>query len=86
LLGRSTNLTRIVYAFDMVVLNALDRFHLAQAVIVGIAFPLGNRVPQLQCIDVHAKQLLRNKLIDHRQYITKRGEAMPEILNWQWSY
>ncbi|MBC7969762.1 MAG: hypothetical protein H7Z11_06495 [Verrucomicrobia bacterium] len=55
----------------MVVLNELDRFRLAQDVIVGIAFPLGNRVPKLQAISVHTKQLLRNKLIDHRQYITQ---------------
>lgn len=64
--------------FDMVVLNDLDRFHLAQDVI--------DRVPQLQAIGAYAKQLLRNKLIDHRQYITKHGEDMPEILNWKWSY
>ena len=64
--------------FDMVVLNDLDRFHLAQDVI--------DRVPQLQAIGAHAKQILRNKLIDHRQYITKYGEDMPEILNWQWTY
>ncbi|PZV07356.1 MAG: phosphoketolase [Leptolyngbya sp.] len=64
--------------FDMVVLNDLDRFHLAQDVI--------DRVPQLQAIGAQAKQLLRSKLIDHRQYITKHGEDMPEILNWKWSY
>jgi xylulose-5-phosphate/fructose-6-phosphate phosphoketolase len=64
--------------FDMVVLNDLDRFHLAQDVI--------DRVPQLQSIGAHAKQLLRDKLIEHRHYITKHGEDMPEILNWKWSY
>ncbi len=64
--------------FDMVVLNDLDRFHLAQDVI--------DRVPQLQAIGAHAKQLLCNKLIDHREYITKHGEDMPEILNWKWTY
>ena len=64
--------------FDMVVLNDLDRFHLAQDVI--------DRVPQLQAIGAHAKQLLCNKLIDHREYITKHGKDMPEILNWQWTY
>ena len=64
--------------FDIVVLNDLDRFHLAQDVI--------DRVPQLQSIGAHAKQLLRDKLIEHRHYITKHGEDMPEILNWKWSY
>jgi len=64
--------------FDMVVLNDLDRFHLAQDVI--------DRVPQLQAIGAHAKQLLCNKLIDHKEYITKHGEDMPEIRNWKWTY
>ena len=64
--------------FDMVVLNDLDRFHLAKDVI--------DRVPQLQAIGAHAKQLLHNKLINHREYITEHGEDMPEILNWQWTY
>ncbi len=65
-------------SFDMVVLNDLDRFHLAQDVI--------DRVPQLQASGVYAKQILCNKLIDHRQYITEHGEDMPEIRNWKWSY
>ena len=65
-------------AFDMVVLNDLDRFHLAQDVI--------DRLPQLQSIGAHAQQLLRDKLIEHRHYIVKHGEDMPEILNWQWSH
>ncbi len=64
--------------FDMVVLNDLDRFHLAQDVI--------DRVPKLQSTGAHAKQLLRDKLIEHRHYITKYGEDMPEIRNWKWSY
>jgi xylulose-5-phosphate/fructose-6-phosphate phosphoketolase len=64
--------------FDMVVLNDLDRFHLAQDVI--------DRVPKLQSTGAHAKQLLRDKLIEHRHYITKHGEDMPEIRNWKWSH
>ena len=64
--------------FDMVVLNDLDRFHLAQDVI--------DRVPKLQSTGAHAKQLLRDKLIEHRHYITKHGEDMPEIRDWKWTY
>ena len=64
--------------FDMVVLNDLDRFHLAQDVI--------DRVPKLQSTGAHAKQLLRDKLIEHRYYITKHGEDMPEIRDWKWTY
>jgi xylulose-5-phosphate/fructose-6-phosphate phosphoketolase len=64
--------------FDMVVMNDIDRFHLAIDVI--------ERVPRLQNIAVYLKQTLRNKLSDHKQYIYKHGEDMPEIQNWQWPY
>ncbi len=64
--------------FDMVVLNELDRFHLVADVI--------DRVPQLRQSAAHAKQSIRNKLIDHKQYIATHGEDMPEIRNWKWPY
>jgi xylulose-5-phosphate/fructose-6-phosphate phosphoketolase len=62
--------------FDMVVLNELDRFHLFEAVI--------DRVPQLGSRAAYAKQAIRDKLIEHKQYISKHGEDMPEILEWRW--
>ena len=64
--------------FDMVVLNDLDRFHLVNDVI--------DRLPQLGSAAAYTKQLLRDKLIEHRQYITTYGTDMPEIQNWQWPY
>ena len=64
--------------FDMTVLNDLDRFHLAGDVV--------DRVPKLQRVGGHFKQFLRNKLIEHKQYIRERGEDMPEIENWKWEY
>src|SRR5713101_9014098 len=57
--------------FDMTVLNDLDRFHLAGDVI--------DRVPRLQGIASHVKQMLRNRLIDHKLYIAEHGDDMPEI-------
>jgi xylulose-5-phosphate/fructose-6-phosphate phosphoketolase len=61
--------------FDMVVLNDLDRFHLAGDVI--------DRVPGLAAGAAHVKQALRDKRIEHKQYIAEHGEDMPEILNWR---
>ncbi|MBI5887237.1 MAG: phosphoketolase family protein [Deltaproteobacteria bacterium] len=62
--------------FDMVVLNDLDRFHLADDVI--------DRVPNLGARAAYAKQFIRDKLIDHKNYIRKYGEDMPEIRDWTW--
>jgi xylulose-5-phosphate/fructose-6-phosphate phosphoketolase len=62
--------------FDMTVLNDLDRFHLAGDVI--------DRVPSLQSVAAHTKQLLRNKLVDHKLYVTRYGDDMPEIRDWRW--
>jgi xylulose-5-phosphate/fructose-6-phosphate phosphoketolase len=62
--------------FDMTVLNDLDRFHLAGDVV--------DRVPRLATIGGHFKQWLRDKLIEHKQYIMEHGDDMPEIKNWRW--
>ncbi len=62
--------------FDMVVLNDLDRFHLAGDVI--------DRVPKLGPTAAYAKQAIRDKLLDHKEYICKYGQDMPEIRDWKW--
>jgi xylulose-5-phosphate/fructose-6-phosphate phosphoketolase len=64
--------------FDMVVLNKLDRFHLAIEVI--------ERVPGLVSRAAHARQLFRDKLLEHKRYIDQHGEDMPEIQDWSWPY
>ena len=64
--------------FDMTVMNDLDRFHLAGDVV--------DRVPRLQKIAAHFKQSLRNKLVEHKQYIREHGDDMPEIRDWTWPY
>lgn len=63
--------------FDMVVLNDLDRFHLVADVI--------DRVPKLGSLAAYAKQVINEKLIDHKLYIEEHGEDMPEIRNWKWN-
>jgi xylulose-5-phosphate/fructose-6-phosphate phosphoketolase len=64
--------------FDMTVLNDLDRFHLAGDVV--------DRVPRLQRIGAHFKQFLRDKLAEHKEYICRYGEDMPEIRDWKWPH
>jgi xylulose-5-phosphate/fructose-6-phosphate phosphoketolase len=63
--------------FDMTVLNDMDRFHLVQDVI--------ERLPHLQNKEGHLMQEMRDKLVEHRNYINENGEDMPEIRNWKWS-
>jgi xylulose-5-phosphate/fructose-6-phosphate phosphoketolase len=63
--------------FDMTVLNELDRLHLAIDVI--------DRVPGLRNVAAHQKQALRDKLIEHKLYISRYGQDMPEIRDWRWS-
>jgi len=64
--------------FDMTVLNGLDRFDLAGDVV--------DRVPRLQPINAHFKQYVRNKLVEHKQYIREHGDDLPEIRDWKWPY
>jgi xylulose-5-phosphate/fructose-6-phosphate phosphoketolase len=63
--------------FDMVVLNQIDRFHLVIDVI--------DRVPKLLEIGSHIRQKMLEKLIEHKEYINRYGDDMPEIKNWIWS-
>ncbi len=44
-----------------------------------------DRLPQTGDKGVYLKQQLNDKLTEHKQYICKHGEDMPEIRNWRWS-
>ena len=66
----------ITTPFDMRVQNDIDRFHLVQDVV--------DRVPNLGSKGAYLKQLMRDKLIQHKHYIDLHGEDMPEIINWKW--
>jgi xylulose-5-phosphate/fructose-6-phosphate phosphoketolase len=63
--------------FDMAVRNEIDRFHLVADVY--------DRVPKLSPTAAYAKQAIRDKLIEHSEYITTYGDDLPEIRDWKWS-
>ncbi len=64
--------------FDMTVLNDLDRFHLVMDAM--------DRVPSLHQKAPHIRQKMRDRLVEHKEYIEKHGEDMPEIAEWTWPY
>jgi len=67
----------ITTPFDMAVLNDMDRFHLVQDVIA--------RLPQLGSRGAYLKQKMRDILVEHREYIYRTGEDMPQVRDWRWS-
>ena len=67
----------ITTAFDMTVLNDSDRFHLVMDAIT--------RLPQTGTRGDYLKQRLLDKLVEHRRYINRHGEDMPEVRDWTWS-
>ena len=45
-----------------------------------------DRVPKLGYLAAYVRQAVRDKLIDHKYYITEHGEDMPEIRDWTWNH
>ena len=62
--------------FDMAVMNDLDRF--------GLVADVMDRVPKVAASAAYVKQFVRDKRIEHKEYIRKYGDDMPEIRGWKW--
>jgi xylulose-5-phosphate/fructose-6-phosphate phosphoketolase len=60
----------------MVVMNDLDRF--------GLVADVVDRVPKLRASMGYVKQFVRDKRIEHKEYIRKHGDDMPEVRDWKW--
>ena len=66
----------ITTPFDMRVQNYLDRYHLVMLALQQLPC-LGNRGAALN-------QEMKDKLVEHAQYIAEYGIDMPEIADWRW--
>jgi len=66
----------ITTPFDMRVQNEIDRFHL---VIDAV-----NHLPNLGSKGIYLIEKMKNKIIEHNNYIKDNGEDLPEIKNWKW--
>lgn len=66
----------ITTPFDMLVLNDLDRFHLVGDVV--------DHAPKLKNKAAYIKQMIRDKLTTHKEYIRKYGQDMLDIQEWKW--
>lgn len=66
----------ITTAFDMTVLNRMDRFNLVIDVIDRVA----NTDEQAQALKLD----MQKKLLEHKNYIQEHGVDMDEVEHWQW--
>ena len=66
----------ITTAFDLTVLNELDRFHLVMDAI--------DRLPRAGVQGCALKEMLQEKLLEHKRYIEENGQDLPEIRDWRW--
>ena len=65
----------ITTTFDIRVQNEIDRFHLVTEVIKYTDFKEQG---------AHLNQLMKNKLIEHKEHIKEYGTDLDEIVNWKW--
>lgn len=68
----------ITTAFDMTVMNDMDRFHL----VIDAIDRLDHKTEQA----LKLREEMQIKLIEHKNYIVEHGVDMPEVRDWKWAY
>ena len=66
----------ITTPFDMRVQNEIDRYHLV--------IEACKMVPNLGSKGVYLQKLMKEKLVEHKEFIHEFGYDMPEISEWKW--
>lgn len=64
--------------FDMAVLNDMDRFRL----VVDVADRVKKAAPKAAFI----RQLMGERRMEHKQYIVRHGQDLPDVRDWKWPY
>ena len=66
----------ITTPFDMRVQNEIDRYHLV--------IEACKMVPNLGSKGVYLQKLMKEKLVEHKEFIHEFGYDMPEVSEWKW--
>ena len=66
----------ITTPFDMRVQNEIDRYHLV--------IEACRLIPNLGSKGIYLEKLMKEKLIEHKEYIREYGVDMPCVANWKW--
>jgi xylulose-5-phosphate/fructose-6-phosphate phosphoketolase len=68
----------------MTIASLPDLFEHGRRSLLAVIFLAIDRVPRLGSRAAYAKQAIRDKLIDHKAFIARYGDDMPEITGWRW--
>ena len=73
-----------IYFYDNPLLRKPLKLEHVKPLVVGHWGTTPDRLPHLGAKRACLKQMARDKLVEHKQYIVRHGQDMPEIRNWKW--